>query len=241
MCYMGSTPGKNQEKTDSVPTFIEVLSPERFATYQQWTQGNDGLARRLYTYNVQLSAALYGPLHMLEIALRNVTDGTLTAAYGDAWLHDPTVVRTYGQQQRVAAAQGKLTKQHKPATHPQMVAELSFGFWTALYSRQYHHLWATLRPVFQVKGLQRQALAVDLDDLRNLRNRIAHYEPVVALPLAQLYGNLTTITGWLAPAAAAWIAGASTWPTLYPGVPLLTPNPHGGLMLEPQAIPFLPQ
>ena len=60
-----------------VPTLIAALSAERFDTYLNWTAGNQALAERLYTYNVQLSAALYGPLHMQEIALRNMADAAL--------------------------------------------------------------------------------------------------------------------------------------------------------------------
>ena len=56
---------------DTLPTLTAALSSDRFATYLQWTSGDQTLAERLYTYNVQLSAALYGPLHMQEVALRN--------------------------------------------------------------------------------------------------------------------------------------------------------------------------
>jgi hypothetical protein len=74
-----------------------------------------------------------------------------------------------------------------------------------------------------------------------LRNRIAHYEPIVALPLAQRYASITTLTGWLSPSAAAWIANYSTWPALYPAVPILVHNPASGtLTVAPAVMPFLP-
>src|SRR3546814_10269142 len=76
-------------------------------------------------------------------------------------------------------------------------------------------LWQSLRPIFQAKGVQRGVIARDLRDLRILRNRVAHYEPIIALPLAQRYASITTLTGWLSPSAATWIAKYSTWPTLY--------------------------
>src|SRR3546814_3947478 len=64
-----------------------------------------------------------------------------------------------------------------------------------------------------------------------LRNRVAHYEPIIALPLAQRYASITTLTGWLSPSAATWIAKYSTWPTLYPAVPILVPDPASGDLL----------
>jgi hypothetical protein len=86
-----------------------------------------------------------------------------------------------------------------------MVAELNFGFWASLFGRRSHHLWQDLRPIFQTRGVQRNGIAQRLDDFRALRNRVAHYEPLLALPLAQRYADITTLTGWLSPSAAAWI------------------------------------
>src|SRR3546814_8883373 len=102
-------------------------------------------------------------------------------------------------------------------------------------------LWQSLRPIFQAKGVQRGVIARDLRDLRILRNRVAHYEPIIALPLAQRYASITTLTGWLSPSAATWIAKYSTWPTLYPAVPILVSDPASGdLLVAPAALPFLP-
>ena len=64
---------------------------------------------------------------------------------------------------------------------------------------------------------------------------------IIALPLAQRYASITTLTGWLSPSAAAWVANYSTWPALYPAVPILVPDPaSGALVVAPAAIPFLP-
>lgn len=47
---------------DGMPTFVDAISADRFSTYRLWAGQDDALARRLYTFNVQLSEALYGPL-----------------------------------------------------------------------------------------------------------------------------------------------------------------------------------
>lgn len=223
-----------------MPTFADVLSTDRFATYRYWANGDDALALRLYTFNVQLSAALYGPLHMLEVALRNRADAQLTAVYGPDWLDDPVALPGRYQQESVTKARATLHRERKPANHGQMVAELTFGFWSSLFGHDATHLWQHLRPIFQAKGIQRGLIAGQLRDLRHLRNRVAHYEPILAQPLAQRYGNLTTLTGWLSPTAAAWIAQTSTWGALYPAVPVLVPDAAGKLRVEPAVIPFLP-
>lgn len=224
-----------------MPTLIAALSAERFDTYLNWTGGDQALAERLYTYNVQLSAALYGPLHMQEIGLRNMADGALIQRYGQTWFDNPVVLTTPYQTGCIAKARQTLQQANKPAVRSQIIAELNFGFWSSLFGRQAHHLWQTLRPIFQAKGVQRGMIAHELRELRLLRNRIAHYEPIVALPLAQRYASITTLTGWLSPSAAAWIANYSTWPALYPAVPILVPDPASGkLTVAPAVVPFLP-
>jgi hypothetical protein len=224
-----------------MPTLVAVLSADRFSTYQQWAGQDDALARRLYTFNVQLSAALYGPLHMFEVALRNVVDGQLTARKGPGWLDDNNVLRTPYQQQCVTAARANLVREGKQATHGQMVAELNFGFWSSLFGRQSHHLWQDLRPIFQTKGIQRPMIAAHLKDFRILRNRVAHYEPILGLPLAQRYADITTMTGWLSASAATWINQTSTWAQIYPAVPILEVDPSTNITkVSSAALPFLP-
>src|SRR3546814_16273138 len=90
-----------------------------------------------------------------------------------------------------------LQKDGKAATRPQIVAELNFGFWASLFGPKSHHLWQSLRPIFQAKGVQRGVIARDLRDLRILRNSVAHYEPIIALTLARRYASITTLQGWL--------------------------------------------
>lgn len=224
-----------------MPTLTDALSAERFDTYLAWAGGDQLLAARLYTYNVQLSAALYGPLHMQEVALRNMTDRALIKSHGLNWFDDPTVLTTAYQAGCITKAKQTLQRSGKAVTRSQIIAELNFGFWSSLFGRQLHPLWQQLRPIFQAKGVQRGTIAGELKDLRQLRNRIAHYEPIIALPLAQRYASITTLTGWLSPSAAAWIANYSTWPALYPAVPILVPEPATGkLTVATAAIPFLP-
>lgn len=210
-----------------MPTFKDAISVDRFSTYQLWASQDDALAKRLYTFNVELSAALYGPLHMLEVALRNVADRRLTDTHGGDWMDDNKVLVTDYQQNCVKKAREQLTRDGKAATHGQMVAELNFGFWGSLLGRRSNHLWGNcLRQIFQTQSLQRHSVASQLADFRVLRNRVAHYEPILALPLAQRYADITTLTGWLSPSAANWIATTSKWSDVYPDVPILVTDPN---------------
>src|SRR3546814_7294730 len=111
----------------------DVCSSDLFDTYLKWAGADQTLAERLYTYNVQLSAALYGPLHMLEVVLRNMADARLAAQHGAAWIDDPAILVTNYQTGAIAKARHTLQKDGKAATRPQIVAELNFGFWASLF------------------------------------------------------------------------------------------------------------
>lgn len=224
-----------------MPTFTDAISADRFSTYRRWAGQNDALAKQLYTFNGQLSAALYGPLHMLEVALRNVADRQLVVRRGANWMDDPATLTVHYQQNCVVKAREQLTRDRKAGTHSQMVAELNFGFWSSLFGRRSHHLWGILRPIFQTGGLHRQTINLQLEDFRALRNRVAHYEPILALPLAQRYADITTLTGWLSPSAAAWINDSSEWAQVYPGVPILvTDAVTHTTTVSPGVLQFLP-
>jgi hypothetical protein len=73
-----------------------------------------------------------------------------------------------------------------------------------------------------------------------LRNRVAHYEPILALRLAQRYADITTLTGWLSPGAAAWINDKSDWSAVYPGVPILVTDAARQTRVSPGVLEHLP-
>lgn len=198
---------------------VDILSPDRFSTYLGWAQGDVVLAERLYSYNVQLSADFYASLHMLEVALRNRVDDALTRAHGVGWMQDTTVLQDAYQQGCIAEAQRTLQRDGKAVTHSQLVAELNFGFWSSVFGRTSNHLWRDLRPIFQTNGLKRAAVSQKLRDLRRLRNRIAHYEPILAQPIAGLHQDILNLTAWMSVDAAAWITSHSN--INYPATPII--------------------
>ena len=218
---------------------VDILSQDRFATYLGWAQGDVALAERLYSYNVQLSADFYASLHMLEVALRNKADEALTAAHGAGWMQDHAVLTENYQQNCVAGALATLQRDGKAGTHSQMVAELNFGFWSSLFGRSSNHLWGPLRGQFQTPGLKRAVVAQKLRDLRRLRNRTAHYEPILAQPIATLHQDILALTSWMSVDAAAWITTHSN--VNYPATPLIVPHPQtGAAMFDPALFGHLP-
>lgn len=95
----------------------------------------------------------------------------------------------------VAEARDNLTRDGKPATHGQMVGRAEL--WVLGFAVRPAQPPVVARPAADLpgEGIQRNSIALQLDDFRALRNRMAHYEPIVALRLAQRYADITTLTG----------------------------------------------
>jgi hypothetical protein len=103
---------------------------------------------------------------------------------------------------------------------PRVVAVLSFGFWVSLLgpgpSGLYEmRLWRPiLHHAFPHAKLPRKDVHHPLDQLRLLRNRIAHHEPIFTRPLADDDQSVFQILSWICPDTATWVAHHSTVPTV---------------------------
>ena len=206
------------------------LSPERLSTYLRAARGDRERALRLYTWNTAMSAAFYGPLQGLEVALRNAVHRQLGGCYGADWYDNPAAGLNAGCLERIQRAKADVDRAGASIDPPRVVAELSFGFWISLlgsggrtdptgrkadYERT---LWRpALRGAFAFcETLTRKQAHGPLNDLRTLRNRIAHHEPIFARRLEEDYESILEVTGWISPGTRAWIERCSRVSMLLP-------------------------
>ena len=195
------------------------LSPERMATYVQASGGDRERALRLYTWNTAVSAAFYGPLQGLEVALRNAMHVQLTGAYGPTWYDNPDCGFDAGTLDRIDGAKRSLQKGGYAIDPPHLVAELSFGFWVSLLgkggrgrapdTRKKNYdmtMWRkALYKAFPHARLSRAQAHQPLDYLRTFRNRIAHHEPIFNRHLQADFDSILNVSGWICPKTADWI------------------------------------
>jgi len=68
-------------------SFDKLLSTARFSRYLKRYGGNRTYALRLYAWNLEASSALWGPINILEIAVRNAIHDKLVerTSRGDWW------------------------------------------------------------------------------------------------------------------------------------------------------------
>lgn len=186
--------------------FEKAFSLPRLGRFLIGTKGDQQKAIQLYKLNIQLSECLFGVLSVFEVVLRNHIDQYYRQYFGDKeWLknqcgqggmfsHPSFSGYGFESRTRILTTIAQLGNNY---THDRLVAELNFGFWTYMFAPiqfrvggQGLHKIYTNRP----KGTSQSKIFNELDEIRNLRNRIAHHEPLCFDKLHQIYTNHTKTT-----------------------------------------------
>lgn len=181
----------------------KTFSAPRLDAYAQATNGDAVAAERLYWWNVEISGAFYGPLHCLEVALRNALHDALrsTFARDDWWAVAP--LQSNGVRMIVAAHDKCEQRGQGPVSADNIIAELSFGFWTSLLSNNRHsqydrRLWVpSLHRAFPHYRGRRRDLHDSMETMRLFRNRIMHHEPIHHRDLGADHRKIYTLIGYL--------------------------------------------
>lgn len=205
-----------------------ALSLERFARYVAWADGDRERAVSLYTLNTQVSEALYVPLQALEVALRNRIHTVMSAAHGPGWFQPEAGQVTDRQAEQVRAAVAELTEAGKPIEDGRVVAALTFSFWTSMFGREQDDLWKrTLHKIATRDGrfLSRKDFTARLTQVRLLRNRIAHHEPILYWNLPKLHQSMLEMTRWLSLAMDDWRGTVDRFAQVHPAERLALPRP----------------
>ena len=163
--------------TEEIKSFI---SHPRFNIYLEEANYNTNAAYQLYLINIELSEALYPALSLLEISLRNAIHQKLKEYFKDDFWFKNKLPKEF--QTAIQRAEQKIQFHQKPVTADGIIAELNFGFWNRLFNR-YHAqlLWKPLRTIFvhlPKQEKQRKNIDESLHRIRNIRNRVYHYEPI---------------------------------------------------------------
>ena len=200
--------------------FEATLSLERFSRYLGWAAGDRDRALDLYALNTRLSEVLYTPLQVLEVTLRNRVHVVLTEARHDRWFDDDGFLLVKNQISQLAKAREDVYYKSKEPTPGDIVAALTFSFWTSMLAPAYEVLWRTTLNRIACredgKSLSRKALSRPLQAIRHLRNRVAHHEPILQWDLGKRYADILQLTGWLSPAAASWCESHSRFREVWP-------------------------
>jgi hypothetical protein len=187
------------------------------APYLKAALGDAAQALKIYEENTARSAALYAQLQTFEVVLRNAFDRELSAPFSGlkpscSWFdfqQGNTSLLTGDLAEKVAAAKAKIIAKNYKVSHGQVIATLSFGFWVELTEAKYSQkLWVpfNLYKVFPgaIKRLSHSDANNFLKQFRDLRNRIAHHEPIFNRDFAKDQDSILTAIRWICPDSADW-------------------------------------
>jgi hypothetical protein len=185
-----------------------------FETAAGVTSLDDPKALALYAWNARVSAALLAPLHICEVVVRNAASEAVEQVCGPRWPWQigfeqslPSPRTGYNPQRDL------LNVRSRVPTPGKVIPELKFVFWQRLFtSRHDQRLWNTyLRQVLpnvaptKTVAQLREGVYNDLEQIRTLRNRIAHHEPVFARNLQDDLGKIVALIEYRANETAKWM------------------------------------
>ena len=208
-----------------------VLSPERLREYASHAAEPRWEALARHAWNVSICESFYPVLHHVEVVLRNRVDAVCQAAYPVTRFHhvlswldaDPSPLHPEHGAAEVSKAKrkhfgvdprtGALLVPKRPISGGDLVASLDFGFWTGMFGSYYmfqnrhdRRLWPHhLKDVFPYGPRMTHPSAVSrrLNEIRHLRNRIFHHEPIWRRPdLLADRDNVLELIGWMSPETA---------------------------------------
>jgi hypothetical protein len=191
-----------------------TLSEPRFTTYLQHCDNDRERALNLYQWNLEISATLLIPLHLFEIALRNAVVEALNDVHTVSWPWNNGFIRSLPSPARAYRPKKDLidTARRLP-TMGKVVAELKFAFWEKMFtSRHDEKIWNEhINIVFphapnQLSIIQlREQIYNDVSNIRKLRNRIAHHEPIFVRNLESEYDKIIQLIGWRDTQTLDWL------------------------------------
>jgi hypothetical protein len=201
------------------------LSAPRHAVYLAAADGDTERALALYEWNAQLSAALHRDLAHLEVGLRNAYSEVLATRWpgpphwtsaGDK-VFAPVYRRRGGRRVDVNRQPRDLLQRALQAAGGadapagKVIAELPFGFWSYLSSAAHEKtLWVPCLHRAFPAGTDRRDVDRPVGRLHQLRNRVAHHEPLLRTDVSGRLDDLIKVAGMISPELRRYLAATTT-------------------------------
>lgn len=195
------------------------VSQRRLGEYLVAANHDDESARELYEWNVSISAAFFELISYVEVALRNAVDKILaqlevaeTARVGVRhgwWFASPTFLADH-ELSFYETARKHLGSRADGASRDKVLASMTFGVWDGVFGPSYEQLFRRhLVYAFPHRGpgFKRETVKKNVLALKNLRNRIAHHQPIFDHPLEERFEQAMELLRWIDPALEQWVQG----------------------------------
>lgn len=174
-----SCDAENSMFTPDESLLEQWVSTERLNRYR----AADAPTTELYLWNAELSAAYFEIVGHAEVLLRNVFHSALAPhSVGGRWYQNSAYPFSAHAQRDIRSAIRRATRDQQFEYPGKVVAEFSFGFWRFLLGKRYKTtIWPLISP--QLQGVprhlrDRHQLEQVTTRINELRNRVAHHEPI---------------------------------------------------------------
>jgi hypothetical protein len=217
------------EHEQRVKAFRRTLSEPRFARYLRASKGLELDAVYLYHWNCCLAQSLYFSLHMWEIALRNRLNTYLCGKYGPDWPYDDVrAVRNFTtldrKRLRKTIDKEEWERDMSPVPTGVIVADLSAGFWVSQLSKSYDLAYSWRKELYRIfphePTIQRATASNICTRLLDVRNRVAHHEPIFQMDLPEIRDDLDRMLAALCETSFAYASAACTFRAVLNAGPL---------------------
>lgn len=203
--------------SNDITAIERLLSEPRIGPYRVPFPPEAGARwAQLYLWNLRLSTALWKPIALVEVGVRNALSDRMQFRHDrlgrhGSWIDAPARHRLSTRSlERIDEARRRASR--KGGAGPDRItAELDLGFWRFLVAENRHlRLWRDLRRAFPgAPARDRRLIADRLGRINDARNRIAHHDPIWRRGPARVHTELLEIAAWLDPDFGRWVARCS--------------------------------
>jgi hypothetical protein len=166
---------------------IDVFSRSRILPYLDSCE-NLQMAIEKYQANIILSEAMIPTLNYLEICLRNRVNQAIQKYYCQDWLLNipPKLLISSQDQKKIVEIKARiLRKSKRELSHDDILAQMTFGFWCSFFHRKYDPLLWHKKEAMKIlfpnlaRAIRRRIyIEQRILKIKEIRNRIAHQEPI---------------------------------------------------------------
>ena len=180
--------------------FSRLYSYARISRYRKASCNNEDIAQKMYYANARIAQAFQPLISFFEVILRNQLHYAIASYFNDVqwiinqkegFMSDKSLHYTNKKtgkkimndflKKEVERSEKVLIEKHRNIVAGRIIAELNFGFWNSLYEK-HHYTLLKGSPCMIFKelptGIGRKEVNRRIKEIRMLRNRISHNEPL---------------------------------------------------------------
>ena len=194
------------------------ISSSRISTYK--SNGHTEIETIAdYVLNAKISQNFYFLLQNLEVSLRNAIYDSFKKNYPNSdffYLFENNSFNRYKSKKEkhsrecwkmICAAKYNILSKRININDGKIISELNFGFWITIllstdtkYTNMWRKIFIEVFPNYKIMtSIDNDKIIVGtiINQIRNFRNRIFHYEPIFNKNIEQIHKDIIIIIGWI--------------------------------------------